>query len=89
MDVALDDQRDGVPELAVAEPDLELGEVLGPVTEVDQASDQGGIDLVLVAELCRARHSRAYAELRIMPSRARAELVPGSRPGRMTLNSSA
>ena len=51
MDVALDDQRDGVPELAVAEPDLDPGEVLGPVAEVDQASDQGGVYLVFTARL--------------------------------------
>jgi hypothetical protein len=33
--------------------------------------------------------SSAYAEFRIMPSRPSAELVPSSRLGRATLNSSA
>jgi hypothetical protein len=69
VDVALDDQGEGESELAVAEPDLELGEVLGSVAELCRPSHQSGVNLVLVALLCRARHSRAYAEFRIMPSK--------------------
>jgi hypothetical protein len=49
VNVTLDDQGHGESELAVPEPDLELGEVLGSVAELRCPPDQGVVDLVLVA----------------------------------------
>src|SRR5215472_12558773 len=49
MDVAFDHQRDGEAELAVPEPDLQLGEILRSVAELNLAPHQGRVHLVLVA----------------------------------------
>src|SRR5215472_17932950 len=49
MDVAFDHQRDSQAELAVPEPDLQLGEILGPVAELYLTPHQCLVHLVLVA----------------------------------------
>ena len=89
VDVTADHEGDGVAGGESIQVDGEPAQVLGVVAELDATAAQGGVDTVPVPQLCRARHSTAYAEFRIMPSRATAELVLGSRSGRMTLNSSA
>jgi len=89
MDVATEPEGDGIAGGVTLEVDGDPAQVLGVVAELDLAAEQGGIDLVAVVLLCRARHSRAYAEFRIMPSSPLAELVPSSREGMTRLSSSA
>ena len=49
MDVTADDQRCQEAMLPTLVPDLDGGQILGPVAQVDPASDQGRVHLVLVA----------------------------------------
>ncbi len=49
VDVALDGQRYGEPELTALEPDLDPREILRSVAELDLTPDQGGVGLILIA----------------------------------------
>ena len=81
VDVTADLEGERITGRPALEVDGDAGQVLGVVAELDLTADQGRINLVAVAELCRVRHSSAYAEFRIMPSRPRAELFPSSPMG--------